>query len=185
VSRGAAARSSAFVVATAIAAACSGSLHLPAPSTTTTTTEPRSTTTSTAPDTSSTLTTVTRPATTTTTAPLDIPPNARAIVIATRDDVVAVIGNAAWDDALPVPQAGLARATWQRDDDHGGTLTLMMPVSATDTAGFFRFQLSQRGFKFTEEDAGGVVSVRLGDQATIVVQPGGVAACTVVITVKL
>jgi hypothetical protein len=29
------------------------------------------------------------------------------------------------------------------------------------------------------------MSFTLGDQATIIVQPGGVAACTVIITVKL
>ena len=183
-SRGAAARAAAGALVLCVVTACSGSLHLPAASTTTTTTS-LTTTTSSAPAPASSLTTVTRPPSTTTSTSLDIPPNARAIAVANHDDVVAVIGNAAWDDSLPVPQAGLAHATWQRDDDHGGTLTLSMPAGAPDTAGFFRLQLSQRGFQFAEQEAGGSVSFGLGDQATIVVQPGGVAACTVIITVTL
>ncbi len=189
-SRGASARATAGVLVLLAIGACSGSLELPAP-TTPTTAAATSTTSSTAPTTAPAAPTsaappaVARPSTTTTPTSLDIPPNARAIAVASHDDVVAVIGDAVWDDALPVPQAGLTRATWQRNDEHGGTLTLAMPVSATDTAGFFRLQLSQRGFQFTEQDAGGTASFSLGDQATIVVQPGGVAACTVIITVKL
>ncbi|MEY2570403.1 MAG: hypothetical protein QOE63_753 [Acidimicrobiaceae bacterium] len=171
-----------------LAVGCSGtSPALP------TTTSMVDTTTSAVPTTSTTTTIVpatvlpvpTRPATTTTSTSLDIPAGAPAIVVATTAEMEAVIGKGTWDYALPVPQAGLAQSSWTADDDHGGTLVLAMPATAADTAGFFRLQLSQHGFQFTEERAGTISSIHLGEQGSITVAPTSTTTCSVTITVKL
>ena len=179
------ARAALVITLAAVGTGCSGSLSVPRPSTTTAPAASSGDTTTTSATSPTSLPVVTRSSTTTTSTSLDIPPNASSIAVASHDEVVAVIGDATWDDSLPVPQAGLAHATWRRDDDRGGTLTMMMPASAPDSAGFFRLQLSQRGFVFGERDAGGTVSFDLGGQASITVDPGGVAACTIIITVTL
>ena len=182
--------------AAALAAACTvvvvgcsgGSLARPPSTSPTTTTSPPVASTTTAPSPVTTIAALpvpTRPATTTTPTSLDIPAGASAIAVASHDEVVAVIGKGTWDDALPVPQAGLAKSSWSPDDDHGGTLVLAVPATAADTAGFFRLQLSQRGFQFTEERAGTISTFKLGPQATIAVSPTTATACSVTMTVTL